>query len=166
VDAWGLRQRRDDEHQDDWPCWHHEETEDTDARFLFATETVRQRLRIPLSPARAMPLLTIDAEPPQMADGSAILPAFPLAPVSVEVRLRPQPPPSADQADSVRDWLRAHRPGLRVTPRVTPRPEPAPPPVEPLQPLIALEPSRRGSLWPLLALSIGLSAALVAAILV
>lgn len=127
-------------------------------RSLFATQEQRQRLRIPLSPS---PVLTIDAElPAHMADGSAVLPAFPLAPVAVEVRLRPPPPPGADQVDAVRTWLRAHRPA-----RIAPPPPPAPPPVEPLQPLIALEPARRGSLWPLLALSIGLAASVVATML-
>ncbi len=101
-----------------------------------------------------------------MADGSAILPAYPIAPVAGEVRLRPEPP-SAAQVDDVRAWLREHRPAREV---VAPCPEPAPaepaaPLVEPLQTLISLEPARRGSLWPILACSMGLAAALLAAIL-
>jgi len=162
VDALHARVRRDDEHQDDLSQWHREETEGSAARFLFATEGRRQRLRIPLSPA---PVLTIHAEPPpRMADGSGILPAYPIAPVAVEVRLRPEPP-SDKQVDDVRAWLRVHRPAREVTPRPEPAPPPAEPPAPVLEPLIALEPARRGSLWPFLACSMGLAAALLAAFL-
>jgi hypothetical protein len=178
VDAWRIERRRDDDHREGWSLWHPEETEGSAVRSLFATPEERRRLRIPLSPS---PVLTIDAEPPaHMAEGSAVMPAFPIAPVAVEVRLRPPPPPGADQVDAVRTWLRAHRPARsersprepdtgssRMTPSASrvPPPPPAPPSVEPLRPLIALEPARRGSLWPLLALSIGLVASAVATML-
>jgi len=161
VDAWHARRGRDGEHQDERSRWHCEETEGSAARFLFATEGRSQRLRIPLAPA---PVLTINAEPPpRMADGSAILPAYPIAPVAVEVRLRPEPPPSADEVDAVRAWLRTHRPARQAPP--PPEPAPAEPAAPLLEPVISLEPARRGSFWPILACSMGLAAALLAAML-
>lgn len=117
-----------------------------------------------------------------MADRSSIgvLRVRELPPIAVEVRLRRhRDRPSTDEVDELRCWLRAHRiarsePSPRASdarsnrmPPGTPGPLPAlrretlaPPAV--LQPVIRVEAPRRGALWPLLALSLGLAAALVA----
>lgn len=166
VDAWGAQAAGDDQHQADRPQRPFEETEDTLLRFRFATERRNQRRRIPLSSNRALRILTVHAEPPpaRMPDGSstAVRRVRELPPIAVEVRLRRNHPPTTDQVEDVLAWLRTHR-----IPSGTPRPEPVapPPPAPPLQPVIALEPPRRGSLWPLLAVSAGLATALLAAIL-
>ncbi len=164
VDAWGALDPGDEQHQDGRPQQAREETEAAVSRFRFATP----RRRIPLSsdpsPART---LTIDAEPPpaRLPDGSSpgIRADREIAPIAVEVRLRRNLPPSAAQVDDVLAWLTRHRVASG-----TPRPQPVRPPEPPppaLQPVIRVEPARRGSRWPLVAVTVGLAAALVAAIL-
>ncbi|HEU5055061.1 MAG TPA: hypothetical protein VFU21_00990, partial [Kofleriaceae bacterium] len=80
-----------------------------------------------------------------------------------EVRLRRDVAPSRQQIDDVLAWLRDRQVPVQATPR--PLPPPPPPPVAVLQPLVGVEPPRRGTVWPLCAVSLGLAAAVIAAII-
>jgi hypothetical protein len=156
VDTWVDLDARDGGHRD---SGHHRscsETPGTPSRFRFATEpgVVDVDVELPRPPAA-------------MADGSSIgVPRVrELPPIAVEVRLRRHGDrPSTDQVDELRRWLRAHRIAAHGTPEPFPalRRETLPPPPVVLQPVIRVEAPRRGALWPLLALSLGLAAALVA----
>lgn len=175
MDAWGRRPRGDRAHEAGAAARSAGETGDTLARFQFATQGPDVR-RIPLAAENALRVLSVGGEPPpaaRVADGSSTSVrrvAAQVAPVAVQVRLRRELAPTAEQVHELRDWLRRHRPAAG-TPRpervAAPPPPPAPSPapaVPPLEPALAAE-QARGPLWPLLAVSLGLAAALVAAVI-
>ncbi len=180
MDAWGTVDAGDDQHQDDRPQRSRRETNDSLIRFQFATHRRNARRRIPLSADPAVRVLTLDADPPPpaaepRAEGSSpgMRRVRDVVPIAVEVRLRRDVPPSADQVDDMLSWLRTHRVAGQGTPRPMPAPPPLPaavepPPPEPLPPpapalaIRALPAS--GALWPVVAVVLGLGAALAAAI--
>ena len=175
MDTWGLRHAGDEQHQDTWPQESSRETAGTARRFDLSTQPglVRVRRRIPLTsdPAR---VVTMDAEAPPLpvtvAEGSSAdllrLRSGGFG-IPVEVRLRRDLAPSAAQVDDVVAWLRKHRVG--GTPRPEPAPVPAPPPPLPPVPFVLLPmfpaEAPKSSFWPLLALALGLAAALIAAVM-
>jgi hypothetical protein len=173
----------DEQHQDSWPQDSFRETVGAAKRFDLSTQPgiVRVRRRIPLTsdPAR---VVTMDAEAPPppvtVAEGSSA-DLFRLRSggfgIPVEVHLRRDLAPSAAQVDDVLAWLGKRRLGG------TPRPEPAPVPLAPaplvpapppplppipfvLHPMFPAE-APKSSFWPLLALSLGLAAAMIAIIM-
>jgi hypothetical protein len=173
VDKWGVRPSSDEPHRDDRPQESSRETPGAGDRFQFATATATVRRRIPLS---SVPVVRLEADLPpparRVAEGSSAdlfhFQAFAGTAIPVEVRLRRDPAPSADQVNDLVAWLRAHR----VHPSGTPRPLPAPPPIPAppaalapaaLAPFVHAEPARRGAIWPLFAVSVGLAAAMIAA---
>ena len=176
VDAWCDNGAGDDEHQDGWPHEVSGETAGNGDRFDLSTRRATVRRRIPLPSRDAARVVSIDAEPPprplQVADGSSpdVFGVGASGGITVEVRLRRDVAPSSAQIDDVVAWLRKRRIPRQVDARGTPPPMPALRPVPPapppplLQPLIRVEPTR-GPLWPLLALSVGLAIALMAAII-
>jgi hypothetical protein len=175
VDAWRRGARGDRAHEPDSGRRSAGETDDSRARFEFATRGRNLRGRIPLGSDNALHILSVDADPPppaRTAEGSStsVRPVCSVAPVTVQVRLRQRgdQPPTAEQVDELVEWLRRHRPAGRGTPRpepVTPPPADAvEPPVPPLSPVLAVE-RPRGPLWALLAVSLGLAAALAAAVI-
>ena len=139
---------------------------------------VRVRRRIPLTsdPAR---VVTMDAEAPPLpvtvAEGSSADLLLRLRSggfgIPVEVRLRRDLAPSAAQVDDVVAWLRKHRVGGTPRPETAPAPLPVPAPPPPLPPvpfvLLPMFPAEapKSSFWPLLALALGLAAALIAAVM-
>jgi len=180
VDAWGTVDAGDEQHQDDRPQRSRRETDDSLIRFQFATHRRNARRRIPLSADPAVRVLTLDADPPPpaaepRAEGSSpgLRRVRDVVPIAVEVRLRRNAPPSADQVDDMLSWLRTHRVAAQATPRPLPVPPPLPtlepPPPEPAPPAPApgpalVAPPASGALWPVVAVVLGLGAALAAAI--
>ena len=166
MDKWGARPARDVPHQDDRPHESSRETPDAHDRFEFATATATVRRRIPLS---SVPVIRLEAglPPPasRVAEGSSVdlFRAFAGTAIPVEVRLRRDPAPSADQVSDVVAWLRSHRVRETGTPLPLPAPPPIPPPPVALAPLHTAELPRRGAVWPLFAVSVGLAAAMLAA---
>lgn len=167
VDTWGPLAAGDDPHQDAWPHESSRETQGAGDRFELYTQPAKRR-RIPLT-SRPSQVVTLEADAPpapRVAEGSSpdVFRASGAMAIPVEVRLRRSVAPTSAQVDDVMSWLRSHRPRAAGTPR----PEPAPPPapalvVAPLLPVVGVEPPRRGAIWPLVALMIGLAAAVLAA---
>ncbi len=166
VDKWGVRPASDVPHQDDRPHESSRETPGAHDRFEFATPTSKVRRRIPLS---SVPVVRLEADLPppasRVAEGSSadLFRAFAGTAIPVEVRLRRDPAPSADQVSDVVAWLRSRRVQAAGTPRPLPAPPPIPAPPVALAPLHTAEPARRGAVWPLFAVSVGLAAAMFAA---
>lgn len=166
MDKWGVQPASDDPHPDDRPQESSRETPGAHDRFQFATATATVRRRIPLSSA---PVVRMEADLPpparRVAEGSSadLFGAFAGTAIPVEVRLRRDPAPSPDQVSDVVSWLRTHRVRASGTPRPMPAPPPVPAPPVALAPLLATEPPRRGAVWPLFAVSVGLAAAMIAA---
>ena len=169
VDTWAAGAAGDDSHLDDRSLESSRETGGTHDRFQFATATPRVRRRIPLS---AVPTVQLEADLPpparRVAEGSSadLFGTFAGTALPVEVRLRRDAAPSSDQIDEVVAWLRTRRVRLSATPRPLPAPLPIPAlEALALEPLVHTEPSRRGAVWPLFAVAVGLAAAMMAAII-
>ena len=174
MDAWWPVDLGDLEHQAG--CSHQvpEETAGSSQRFDLATQPAIVRRRIPLSSARPAGALSSHSDP----DGAGELAErsspdlFGGAAIPVEVRLRRRDlAPSPAQVDAVVAWLRTHRIPRSVadgapppSPAIVPVPEPPAQPQQLLQPCVQAEPAR-GPLWPLMAVSLGLATALLAAII-
>lgn len=171
MDTWGLSSLGDGSHQDDRPQESSRETAGAAHRFQFATAPARVRRRIPLSSVRSDPVVQLEADlpppaPPQVADGSSpdlFGTGHDGLAIPVEVRLRRDLAPTADQVDDVVAWLRTRRVRTEGTPPPMPALSPMAAPAV-LQPLLQVEPARRAAVWPLVALSLGLAVAAVAAI--
>ena len=165
VDAWWPVDLGDLEHERE--CSHQvpEETAGSSARFDLSTQRATVRRRIPLSSDRPAGAPDGDGE---LAEGSSP-DLFGGTAIPVEVRLRRRLAPSPAQVDDVVAWLRTHRIPRAVAagtppPALVPVPEPLAESPELLQPLVEVE-AARGPLWPLMAVSLGLATALLAAII-
>lgn len=173
VDAWWPVDLGDLEHERE--CSHQvpEETAGSSTRFDLSTQRATVRRRIPLSSDRPAGALSSDADPPdgdgELAEGSSP-DLFGGTAIPVEVRLRRRNlAPSPAQVDDVVAWLRTHRIPRAVAsgtppPALAPVPEAPAEPPQLLQPLVEVE-AARGPLWPLMAVSLGLATALLAAII-
>ena len=174
MDTWAVGSAGDESHPDDRSRESSRETSGTHDRFQFATATTRVRRRIPLS---AVPAVQLEADLPpaarRVAEGSSadLFRTFAGTTIPAEVRLRRDPAPSPDQIDDVVAWLRARQDRSSATPRPLPAPPPIPAPLPAvptppaLEPLVHAEPLRRGAVWPLFAVAVGLAAAMMAAII-
>ena len=170
MDAWCPVDLGDLEHEVGCSRQVSRETAGNSDRFHLSTQRATLRRRIPLSSRGAAGALSIDADPPARAAEGSSPDLFGGASIPIEVRLRRRDlAPSPAQMDDVVAWLRTHRVpraaagGTRPpSPALVPVPEP--PPRQVLQPLVQVEPAR-GPLWPLMAVSLGLATALLAAII-